>query len=94
MLPLIPVDKANHAIYGALIGACAALACTLTGNREAAPFASTIAAAIIGVLKEGVDKLLNVRAARAGLAPPHGVEVMDAVATFSGGLFLGIILAL
>ena len=77
-LPTIPADKANHAVYGALIFN---LALPLTD----ALVALAIVAAI-GVAKEAADWLGNHRARAAGLPAPHGVEVLDAIATFAGGL--------
>lgn len=47
-LPLIPQDKANHFVYGAVAGALAAAA---TGHLNAA----LIAAAVLGFAKELYD---------------------------------------
>ena len=77
-LPVIPEDKANHVIYGA----CIALAV----QTIATPDIGLAAAVACGVLKEAIDATLNWRARRAGLPEPHGVEVLDAVATAAGGL--------
>jgi hypothetical protein len=42
--------------------------------------------AAVAALKELTDWLANYRAAKQGLPPPHGVELMDAVATIGGGV--------
>lgn len=84
-LPVIPQDKANHALYGAVIF-CAVFALA----HRFVPLFEIYAAAAVVVLaafgKEAVDRLANWRAARAGLPAPHGVEVMDAAATCAGGV--------
>jgi hypothetical protein len=83
-LPLIPQDKANHAIYGAVIF-CAVFALA----HQVLPLFQTHIAAVVVVLaafgKEAADRLANWRAQRSGLPAPHGVEMMDAVATCAGG---------
>lgn len=84
MIPLIPQDKANHAIYGAVI-ALAAYAVALAGHNPHAAVIGLAAAATIGALKELADWLLNRRAISAGLPPPHGVEFWDFGATTIGG---------
>ena len=78
MLPQLPQDKGNHCIYGAVIFN---LALPLTD--------ALVALALVGVLavgKEAMDWLSNHRARAAGLPPPHGVEFLDAAATFAGGV--------
>ena len=80
-LPLIPQDKANHAIYGACIA--------LVVQQLATPDIALLSAVACGVLKEAIDAALNWRARRTrreDLLPPHGVEPLDAVATAAGGL--------
>ena len=76
MIPVIPADKANHALYGA------ALACAGSFHSVAAAIA---ACALAAVVKEALDYLRNRRALAAGLMPPHGVELADALATAAGG---------
>jgi len=77
MPPLIPQDKANHIAYGAAI-ACAA---TLLHN----PMHAAALVVAVAFAKEAADWLLNRRAIAAGLPPPHGVELLDALATMAGG---------
>jgi len=72
-LPLLPQDKANHAVYGAVIAAIVSL--------FSIPLA-LIAVALVGVGKEVFDWWQN----RHG--EHHGVEVMDVVATVCGGLIV------
>lgn len=77
MLPTLPSDKANHFFYGAL------------AFNAALPLSnSTTALALVAALavaKEAADWLSNQRARAAGLPAPHGVELLDAMATFAGG---------
>lgn len=84
-LPIIPQDKANHAVYGAVIF-CAVfgLAHQFVPIYQAHIAAAAVMLAAFG--KEAADRLANWRAARAGLPMPHGVEMMDAVATCAGGV--------
>lgn len=84
-LPLIPQDKANHAIYGALAFAIGAAASHLLPIVPAV-IAGLVVCAVVAVGKEGLDWWLNRRAVAAGEAPPHGVEVRDALATLAGGV--------
>lgn len=84
MLPSIPGDKANHFLYGALI-ALAAYAAGLLALPTLAAQAALAAAVVAGVVKEGADRWANLQASRQGLPPPHGVELLDAVATAAGG---------
>lgn len=77
MLPSLPADKANHLAYGAVIFN---VALPLTDA-----FVALAAVGVLAVAKEAVDWLSNHRARAAGLPAPHGVEVMDALATLAGG---------
>lgn len=78
MLPQLPQDKANHLLYGAL---AFNLAYPLTDA-----FAALAIVAALAVAKELSDWALNRRAQAAGLPAPHGVEVLDALATLAGGV--------
>jgi len=90
MIPLIPQDKANHFVYGAVI----ALLVGLIAQQLKLPVAyGVVAAMLVGAVKESLDYYQNWRAKRAGLPPPHGVEFADFVATALGGWAV-IILAL
>lgn len=82
-LPLIPQDKANHMVYGAMIGLAAGAAAHVLGVHPAA--LPVIAAAAVGALKEIDDWLVNREARRQGLPAPHGVEFWDFGATALGG---------
>lgn len=77
MLPSLPQDKANHALYGAVIFN---LALPITDA-----FVALALVAVLAVAKEAVDWISNHRARAAGLPALHGVEVMDALATLAGG---------
>lgn len=78
MIPFLPADKANHFFYGSLIF----LAALAAFKRSDVAYSIVLFAA---VGKEAVDWLINQRAIRAGLPPPHGVEFFDALATCAGG---------
>ena len=77
-LPVDPQDKANHAIYGAIIFL---LALAILRRPDVAY--GLVVAAAVG--KEVLDWLSNQRAIKAGLTPTHGVEWFDALATCAGG---------
>jgi hypothetical protein len=84
MLPQLPQDKANHAVYGAAIF----LAASLFGHLVHVPYTTDVAllvTAAAGALKELSDYILNKRAISQGLPPPHGVEFLDFLATTCGG---------
>lgn len=72
---LIPQDKANHAIYGALAALAAA---ALVGQ----PWAAVVAAAALGAAKETADHLFggDVSAADAAATAAGGVVVAVAMA--------------
>ena len=74
MMPQLPADKANHAIYGALIFL---LALAILRRPDVAY--GLVVAAAVG--KEALDWLSNQRSER----PTHGVEWFDALATCAGG---------
>jgi hypothetical protein len=94
MLPSVPQDKANHIMYGLVISiiATTVFALILDNNMEhvyAMIAASVIGASfaiVVGILKEVLDKLSNVRNQKAGLPPIHTVEVADAAYTALGGI--------
>jgi len=78
-LPQLPTDKANHAIYGAVIFNVAFL---LTRSL----LVSLCVVAVIAVFKELSDAVINWRATGAPMHGPHGVEFLDAAATCFGGV--------
>jgi hypothetical protein len=75
MLPQLPQDKANHFIYGAVITTITTLLLIISQNYSLLPYClhPTI---IAGIGKEIYDRV-------SGKGTP---EVLDAVATISGGL--------
>ena len=86
-LPSLSQDKANHAIWGAIL----ALGVYVVASVLHIPLAAElglVAAIGAAVAKEVTDKLANIKAAKLGLPAPHGVEVYDAVATIAGGLII------
>lgn len=84
MLPTIPADKANHAVYGAAIFIVVGLAFVLAGYGAHARPLGLAAAAGAGLIKEGRDWLANRRAARAGAPLSHAVSGADFLATTAG----------
>lgn len=74
-LPLLPQDKANHAVYGAVI------ACVI--SIFFGPWWALIAIAAVAVLKEVSDWWQNSRNGGS-----HGVEFLDAAATIAGGVLV------
>lgn len=90
MLKLIPIDKANHAVYGTVAGAlCACVALLLGAPLAVAGGASLACAALIGWGKELRDRHVNERAEERGEPAPHAVEAGDIKATALGGLAVG-----
>jgi hypothetical protein len=87
-LPSLPQDKANHAIYGALLALVVAFALR-TANIDLHGFqprdVGLASAAVAACAKEGVDALQNYRATGNWKSGPHGVELFDAGATMAGG---------
>jgi hypothetical protein len=79
MLPIIPHDKALHAIYGAAAWLAVAVAFTAAGLPQPA-LAGLVAAAVLGVAKEGWD-WWRMRSK----GESRGVEWADAAATAIGG---------
>lgn len=85
MLPIIPQDKANHAIYGALIFCVIFILSHLSIPHYEMCVASA-AVVVAAIAKELRDLWSNIQSKRLNLTPTHGVEVMDAVATIAGGV--------
>jgi hypothetical protein len=86
-LPQLPTDKANHAIYGAVIfDACFLLTRSL--------LVSLCVMAVIAVFKEVSDAFINWRATGDAMHGPHGVEFLDAAATCFGGILVALPLVL
>ncbi len=82
-MPVIPADKANHFVYGAVVGAVVTVAAIIL-TLPYIPFYSIAAAAAIGVAKEVYDKV----------SKKGSPTAMDAVATALGGLPVSIILGI
>ncbi len=78
-LPQLPPDKANHALYGALIFNVAFIA-----TRSL--LISSVVVAVCAVAKEISDAVINWRATGKLTQGPHGVEFLDAAATCFGGV--------
>jgi len=84
MLPQLPLDKSNHFIYGSIAASVARFIGPQFGLDPAA--SALIGSGIVGAAKEAGDWLANLQATRRGEIPLHGVELLDFVATFAGGI--------
>ena len=82
-LPQLPPDKANHALYGALIFNVAFMA-----SRSLAIASGVVAA--FAVAKEISDAVINWRTTGKLTQGPHGVEFLDAAATCFGGILVAL----
>lgn len=82
----IPADKANHAIYGALIFAALAVLAMLTSYAPVARGIGMAGAVAAGLAKELYDYAANRRAIKAGQPAPHSVEGGDLAWTAGGAL--------
>lgn len=95
-IPVVPLDSANHALYGAAVSlAFQWLAVLLKTKFGIDPFVGpkqigAIAAAVFGIAKELADRELNRRAVAVGRAPPHSVELKDFLCTVAGGLLVAL----
>lgn len=84
-LPQLPVDKANHYLYGSLLDVVLFFAIFfLTKNLQLANHAAFTLTALIAAIKEGLDARENYRATGNCFKGPRGVEYQDALATAMG----------
>lgn len=83
-LPMIPQDKANHALYGAAVYVLARAVASFFAP-EYASVLGLVASAAFGLGKEVVDFWLNRQAAQKGQRAPHTPMPADALATAAGG---------
>ena len=87
-LPVLPnmpwgQDKSWHLIVGLLGGAGTVLVARYLGSTHAWLWALG-AGVLVGTGKEAWDWWQNRKASKAGLVPPHSVELWDAIATTIG----------
>lgn len=73
----LPQDKANHFVYGA------AIACGI--SIVSTPWMALAITSAAAILKEISDAWQNYKSSGDPLIGPHGVELLDAAATISGG---------
>ena len=86
-LPLLPQDKANHIVYGAVIFNITLALSTLFGIGSGLLIASiTVVAFAFG--KEMVDYIRNRIDIDNGRFPNHTVDWLDAAATILGGILV------
>jgi len=85
LIPSLPQDKANHAVYGAMIFSVVLLVAHLLKS----PYEIAIALGVVAfmaVAKEANDAWINYRTTGDPMHGPHGVEALDAAATCFGGV--------
>jgi hypothetical protein len=87
-IPLIPGDKANHAIYGSLAFMIAAVPAALFWSKLYSFPAGMAFSIVVGLLVEWRQSKLNAAAVAAGNSPTHSIEGWDAAATALGGAYL------
>lgn len=87
---LIPQDKANHFIYGLVVGLTALVLCRALGYPHIAVFTCPLCSAMIGLMKEVCDRQVNKKAERV----VNNVEVWDAVSTTLGGVVISLVIVL
>jgi len=78
-LPSLPQDKANHLVYGAVIFDTVFIA-----TRSLALSFGVVVMFAFG--KEIMDAYSNYKATKNLMQGSHGVELLDSVATCSGGV--------
>jgi len=83
-LPQLPQDKANHLAYGALTFCLVFLVAHFLFPSIQLSFAFLVTV-LSAIGKETNDALVNWKATGNPMKGPHGVELLDAVATISGG---------
>lgn len=83
-IPTLPLDKANHFVWGVLIGLAAFAVAALSGVKFAV-VVPVLASFLAGVAKELTDALANKRAEEGGDPPPHSVERKDVLFSTAGG---------
>lgn len=87
---VIPHDKANHALYGALIFSVTFAAVIFFVEPITAILTALGLVVVIAAGKEIRDRHINWRSEQRGQAGTQGVEAMDAIATILGGLIAAI----
>src|SRR5512135_176987 len=91
--PELPLDKANHYLYGSLVYFVVQIVGLVFNGSPTSPLpdnfnypvAGMVLVLFVGAAKELSDWILNRRAIASGLPTPHGVEFFDALATWCGG---------
>jgi hypothetical protein len=83
-IPSLPQDKANHLAYGAAIFSVALLLAhfTLINFQIEIAFLTVV---FVAFGKEANDARINWQSTGNPLHGPHGVELLDALATVFGG---------
>lgn len=97
LIKVLPQDKANHGVYGALacgVAIIVAAPVALLGFGRGAvvwvPMGGVLVSIAFGLWKEYRDSQANMAAEAAGQLAPHSVEREDVVATAWGGMLVGL----
>jgi hypothetical protein len=88
-LPQLPTDKANHLFYGAVMFNFALLVAHFAFPAHQVLIACAFTV-FMAIGKEISDAVINLRATGNPMRGPHGVEVLDAVATCAGGVLVAL----
>jgi hypothetical protein len=84
-LPSLPQDKANHLTYGAAIFSVALLLAHFVHPDYQIAIAG-LTVVFIAFAKEANDARINWQTTGNPMQGPHGVELLDAIATIVGGV--------
>ena len=88
-LPSLPRDKANHLFYGATTFSLVLLIAHFLFPADQIGFACLITV-LSAIGKEVSDAWINWKTTGNPMQGPHGVELLDAIATISGGALAGL----
>jgi|SRR3990172_10407878 len=93
-IPTIPHDKALHFIWGYLCSCVVVMLCVPLFKAQPwiLPAVALASAALLGWVKEQVDKWSNAKAIKDGKEPTQHVEVADIKYTAYGGAPLAVVL--
>ena len=84
-LPLVPPDKAQHFIYGAVIAFVGVLIAVMALHKN--QYALLCGAGLCAAFAFGKEAMDWYQNRKAGVKM-HGVEFLDALATIAGGAFV------
>lgn len=86
-IPMVAQDKANHSLWGTVAAAVARAIAHCFPEYGIPPAAAAMAGStLLGLLKEGIDWVLNKLAVKRGERAPHTVDPADILWTAAGGI--------